>query len=47
MNLYYTTDLRQYSDEGELDILWDQPMCVSLWKSGNDGWRVVSNLPVD
>ena len=47
VNLYYTTDLRQYSDEGELDILWDQPMCVSLWKSGNDGWRVVSNLPVD
>ncbi len=47
VNLYYTTDLWQYSDEGELDILWDQPMCVSLWKSGNDGWRVVSNLPVD
>lgn len=47
VNLYYTTDLWQYSDEGELDILWDQPMCVSLWKSGNDDWRVVSNLPAD
>ena len=47
VNLYYTTDLWQYSDEGELDILWDQPMCVSLWKIGNDGWRVVSNQPAD
>ncbi len=47
VNLYYTTDLWQYSDEGELDILWDQPMCVSLWKIGDDDWRVVSNLPAD
>jgi beta-lactamase regulating signal transducer with metallopeptidase domain len=47
VNLYYTTDLWQYSDEGELDILWDQPMCVSLWKIGDDDWRVVSNQPAD
>ena len=45
VNLYYTANLWQYSDEGELDILWDQPMCVSLWKIGDDGWRVVSNRP--
>lgn len=42
VNLYYTTDLWQYNDNGELDILWDQPMCVSLWQIG-DGWRVISN----
>lgn len=42
VNLYYTTDLWRYNDEGELDILWDQPMCVSLWQIG-DVWRVVSN----
>ncbi len=47
VNLYYTTNLWQYSDEGELDILWDQPMCVSLWKIGNDSWQVVSNRPAD
>lgn len=45
VNLYYTTDLWQYNEAGELDILWDQPMCVSLWQIG-DVWRVISNTMI-
>lgn len=47
VKLYYTTDLYVYTGSGELDILWDQPMCVELRLTGNDVWGVVSNTMVE
>lgn len=43
VSLYYTTDLWQYNDNGELDILWDQPMRARMVPGGDGGWRMLSN----
>ena len=43
VSLYYTTDLWQYNDEGELDILWDQPMCAQMVPGEDGGWKMLSN----
>ena len=43
VSLYYTTDLWQYNDEGELDILWDQPMRAKMIPGEDGGWKMLSN----
>ena len=43
VSLYYTTDLWQYNDSGELDLLWDQSMCAAMVPNGNNGWLMLSN----
>ena len=47
VNLYYTTDLWQYSDEGELDILWDQPMRAKMIPGEDGGWKMLSNQIIE
>ena len=47
VNLYYTTDLWYYNDSGELDLLWDQPMCARLVPSGDLGWTMISNTIIE
>ena len=47
VSLYYTTDLWQYDSDGELDLLWEQPMCAILIPfsplDGSQDWLVASN----
>lgn len=45
--LYYTTDLWQYDDSGELGLLWDQPMCAKMVPGENGGWKMLSNQIVE
>ncbi len=47
VSLYYTTDLWQYNDEGELDILWDQPMRAKMIPGEDGGWKMLSNQIVE
>ena len=46
VSLYYTTDLWQYNDSGELDLLWDQSMCATMVPDGNNGWLMLANQNV-
>ncbi|MDE7218356.1 MAG: M56 family metallopeptidase [Oscillospiraceae bacterium] len=43
VSLYYTTDLWQFNDSGELDLLWDQPMRAEMVLGEDGGWRMLSN----
>jgi beta-lactamase regulating signal transducer with metallopeptidase domain len=47
VSLYYTTDLWQYNDEGELDILWDQPMRAKMIPGEDGGWKMLSNQIIE
>ena len=47
VSLYYTTDLWQYDDSGELGLLWDQPMCAKMVPGENGGWKMLSNQIVE
>ncbi len=47
VSLYYTTDLWQYNDSGELDLLWDQPMRARMALGEDGGWRMMSNETVE
>ena len=47
VSLYYTTDLWQYNDEGELDIIWDQPMRAKMIPGEDGGWKMLSNQIVE
>ena len=47
VKLYYTTNLYVYTDTGEMDILWDQPMCAAMRLTGNGVWGMVSNTMVE
>lgn len=50
VSVYYTTDLWQYDSDGELDLLWEQPMCVILIpvnQDGFQGWLTASNQAVE
>lgn len=47
VRLYYTTDLWQYNeDNGELEILFDQPMCATMTPhpDGGEGWLMINNF---
>ena len=47
VSLYYTTDLWQYNDEGELNILWDQPMRAKMIPGEDGGWKMLSNQIIE
>ena len=50
VSVYYTTDLWQYDGDGELDLLWEQPMCAILIPvnpDGFQGWLTASNQAVE
>ena len=49
VHLYYTTDLWRYNDNGELDILWDRPMCATMapHPDGGEGWLMISNQMIE
>ncbi len=47
VKVYYTTDLWVWDESGEMDILWDQPMCAAMRLVGQDTWGMVSNTMVE
>ena len=49
VHLYYTANQWQYDDDGELGILWEQPMCATMapHPDGGEGWIMISNQIVE
>ena len=47
VKVYYTTDLWFWDGSGEMDILWDQPMCAAMRPVGQDTWGMISNTIVE
>ena len=43
IKVYYTTDLWVWEESGEMNILWDQPMCAAMQLVGQDTWGMISN----
>lgn len=51
VSVYYTGSPWYLNESGELDILWDQPMCALLMPVEADGlvqgWKALSNTIVE